>query len=94
MSISAWKPDHRIRTVSFDADHLIVALLDGRTVSAPLARYPRLQEASLPQLAAWEIIGGGHGIHWPQLDEDLSIEGLLAGCPAPARCGTPENTEA
>ncbi|MGV7207967.1 DUF2442 domain-containing protein [Oxalobacteraceae bacterium A2-2] len=94
MNTSAWKPDHRIRTVSFDADNLIVALLDGRTISAPLAWYPRLQEASQPQLAAWEIIGAGHGIHWPQLDEDLSIEGLLAGYPAPARRSPPENTEA
>lgn len=64
-----------------DSD-LIVDLMDGRTISVPLAWYPRLASASSEQRANWEICGGGYGIHWPQIDEDLSTEGLLRGAPA------------
>ena len=56
---------------------------DGRTISVPLAWYPRLLHASKEQLSNWKIAGGGYGIHWPDLDEDLSTEGLLRGAPAP-----------
>jgi hypothetical protein len=70
--------------VAFDADRLIVDLMDGRTISVPLAWYPRLHAATPDQRARWEIAGGGYGIHWPEIDEDLSTEGLLRGAPAPS----------
>ncbi len=58
---------------------LIVELVDGRTVSVPLVWFPRLSQASKEQLDNWELLGDGEGIHWPDVDEDLSIAGLLAG---------------
>jgi hypothetical protein len=60
-------------------DTLIVELVDGRTISAPLVWFPRLAHASNEQLENWELLGDGEGIHWPEIDEDLSIYGLLAG---------------
>ena len=69
--------------VTTTSDALAVDLADGRTVTAPLAWYPRLLHASKEQLANWKIAGGGYGIHWADLDEDLSTEGLLRGAPAP-----------
>ena len=75
--------DVRVRAVTIDADVLSVALMDGRTISVPLAWYPRLLAGTLEQRAVWGVAGGGYGIHWPQLDEDLSTEGLLAGARAP-----------
>jgi hypothetical protein len=74
--------DERIRQVSFTAEFLTVDLMDGRRISTPLAWYPRLVAASPQQLEDWEIVGGGQGVHWEQLDEDLSVEGMLRGCPA------------
>jgi hypothetical protein len=62
---------------------LSVELLDGRTIKVPLAWYPKLLHATAQQRDNWEICGGGFGIHWPDLDEDLSTEGLLRGAPAP-----------
>jgi hypothetical protein len=56
-----------------------VDLLDGRTISAPLVWFPRLLQAKKEQLENWELLGDGEGIHWPELDEDLSVAGLLAG---------------
>lgn len=64
-------------------DALVVDLANGRTISVPLVWYPRLLEASPLQRANWRIAGAGFGIHWPELDEDLSSEGLLRGSPAP-----------
>jgi len=61
-----------------DAD-LIVELLDGRAISAPLIWFPRLSEATQQQRSNWELLGDGEGIHWPELDEDLSVAGLLSG---------------
>ncbi len=58
---------------------LIVELVDGRTISAPLVWFPRLAKASKEQLDNWELLGEGEGIHWPEVDEDLSIDGLLVG---------------
>ncbi|MBA1445567.1 MAG: DUF2442 domain-containing protein [gamma proteobacterium endosymbiont of Lamellibrachia anaximandri] len=58
---------------------LIVELVDGRTVTAPLIWFPRLSKASVEQLQKWELLGDGEGIHWPEIDEDLSVAGLLAG---------------
>ena len=75
--------DIRVRDISITADELSVALMDGRTITVPLAWYPRLADATPEQRAHWEISGAGYGIHWPDLDEDLSTEGLLRGAPAP-----------
>ena len=60
-------------------DTLSVDLNDGRTISVPLGWYPRLVEASLEEREHWRLIGGGEGIHWEDLDEDISVEGLVAG---------------
>jgi len=61
---------------------LVVELRDGRMVSVPLAWYPRLAEGSPRERRRWELLGPGIGIHWPDLDEDISIEGLLQGLPS------------
>jgi hypothetical protein len=74
--------DERVLDVRFDEHSLIVDLMDGRTISAPLAWYPRLLNATPDQRAYWETCGGGYAIHWPDVDEDLSTEGLLRGIPA------------
>jgi hypothetical protein len=58
---------------------IVVNLLDGRTISAPLIWFPRLSKADAKQLGNWELLGDGEGIHWPELDEDLSVAGLLMG---------------
>jgi len=60
-------------------DTLTVELSDGRTLSVPLDWYPRLMHGTPEERQDWELIGEGDGIHWPELDEDLSVEGLLAG---------------
>ena len=73
----------RVRDVHCTEDTLSVDLIDGRTIIVPLAWYPRLLYALPEQRANWEICGGGYGIHWPEIDEDLSTEGLLRGAPAP-----------
>ncbi len=75
--------DIRVRDVIVSEDELTVALMDGRTISVPLAWYPRLAAGQPEQRSHWEIAGGGYGIHWPELDEDLSTEGLLAGARPP-----------
>jgi hypothetical protein len=74
--------DIRVKSVSLDDERLTVELMDGRAVAVPLAWYPRLAGATASERAAWVIAGGGYGIHWPQLDEDLSTDGLLRGAPA------------
>jgi len=83
MSISDIKPGERVKDVHFTEDSLSVDLMDGRTISVPLAWYPRLLHASADQRNNWEVCGGGFGLHWPDIDEDLSTEGLLRGAPAP-----------
>jgi len=83
MSISDSKPGERVKNVHFTEDSLSVDLMDGRTISVPLAWYPRLLHASDKQRKNWKIGGAGFGIHWPDIDEDLSTEGLLRGAPAP-----------
>ena len=85
MNISARVTDERVLDVRFDDASLIVDLMDGRTISAPLAWYPRLFQATHEQRNRWEKAGAGYGIHWPDIDEDLSTEALLRGSPAPAR---------
>ena len=72
-----------VQSVRVTDDTLGVDLSDGRTISAPLAWYPRLLNATDEERNVWEVAGGGHGIHWPRIDEDLSVEGLLRGAPAP-----------
>jgi hypothetical protein len=74
--------DLRVKAVSLDADRLSVELMDGRAISVPLAWYPRLANATPEQRARWELAGGGYGVHWPEIDEDLSTEGMLRGAPA------------
>lgn len=74
--------DERVAEVCFDDDRLIVDLMDGRTIAAPLAWFPRLLAATPEHRAKWEQARGGYGLHWPELDEDLSTEGLLRGAPA------------
>jgi hypothetical protein len=83
MGILALTADERVSAVAFTADALSVSLMDGRTISVPLAWYPRLLHATEEQRKNWKIAGGGYGIHWPDLDEDLSTQGLLRGAPAP-----------
>ena len=83
MGILALAADERVSTVSFPADAISVVLKDGRTITIPLAWYPRLFAATAAQRENWRIAGGGYGIQWPELDEDLSTEGLLRGAPAP-----------
>jgi len=83
MGILAVNADERVKNVVVGDDSLSVDLMDGRTITVPLAWYPRLATATPEQLARWETAGAGYGIHWPDLDEDLSTEGLLRGAPAP-----------
>src|SRR5438552_15187003 len=67
------------RSVTVTDDNLIVRLQDGRVVSVPIEWYPRLAEGSATERRRWELIGPGVGIHWPDLDEDISVGGLLRG---------------
>jgi len=72
----------RAQNVTVTDESLIVELSDGRTISAPLAWYPRLLNGVAEERNNWRLIGGGEGIHWPALDEDLSVESLAAGRPS------------
>jgi len=83
MGILALTADERVAEVSFSEDSLCVALRDGRKISVPLTWFPKLLQATPQQRTNWQVAGGGYGIHWPELDEDLSTEGLLRGAPAP-----------
>jgi uncharacterized protein DUF2442 len=82
MSFSASSADERVLDVRFTEDTISVNLRDGRVITVPLVWYPRLLDATAAQRNNWKIAGGGYGIHWPDLDEDLSTEGLLRGAPA------------
>ena len=68
--------------VTVTDDTLVVDLVDGRSVSVPLPWYPRLAHGAPAERANWRLIGRGEGIHWPDLDEDISVAGLLAGRPS------------
>lgn len=83
MNTLAVAADERVRGVEVTEDALTVALMDGRSISVPLAWYPRLLHANDAQRRNWQVAGGGYGIHWPDIDEDLSVAGLLRGAPAP-----------
>lgn len=77
--------DELIKNVKIDENLITVDLMDGRIISVPLVWYPSLMNATPEQLMNWEIAGGGYGIHWPDLDEDLSTEGFLRGAPSPKK---------
>jgi hypothetical protein len=83
MGILALDADERVSQVKVSEKTLTVTLRDGRAISVPLTWYPKLFNASPSQRKNWRIAGGGYGIHWPEIDEDLSTEGLLRGAPAP-----------
>jgi hypothetical protein len=84
MNTLAHQVNERVEAVHFTRDSLVVDLMDGRSISVPLTWYPRLLKATPKQRASWEICGGGYGIHWPEIDEDLNTEGLLRGARAPS----------
>lgn len=90
MKISPTNAGERVADVRFDDDTMSVDLADGRTITVPLAWYPRLLDATPAQRQKWQLCGAGFGIHWPDIDEDLSTQGLLEGAPAPRR---PEATK-
>jgi uncharacterized protein DUF2442 len=77
MPTSAVKYDATAVDAKVMDDRLIVILADGRELAAPLAWFPRLLDASDDQRRNWRLIGGGHGIHWPDVDEDISVASLL-----------------
>ena len=80
MSISGTELSEAVaQGVTTGDEALIVDLADARTIAVPLAWFPRLAHGTLSERANWRLIGGGVGIHWPDLDEDISVESLLAG---------------
>ena len=82
MSIAV-STDTRLKEVSVTQELITFSLVDGRVVSVPLAWSWRLSEATPAQRIKFEIIGDGYGVHWPDVDEDLCVEGMLHGVPAP-----------
>jgi len=85
MSSSLPSVEPRAKEVRVTDDELCVLLADGRRISVPLTWYPRLLRATPQQRSRFEILGEGQGIHWPEIDEDLSVDGLLRGT-KPAGC--------
>jgi hypothetical protein len=83
MAISAVRLDPRVADVRCSETELEIVLRDGRRFAAPLSWYPRLASATLAQRAHWEPAAAGHGVHWPDIDEDLSVEGIMGGNRAP-----------
>lgn len=80
MSTSVIEPRQAAaQRVRVTGEALAVDLADGRTITVPLAWFPRLAHGSREERSSWRLIGGGSGIHWPDLDEDISVESLLAG---------------
>ena len=73
----------KIKEIEITEDTITAVLIDGRTISVPLVWSWRLSEATLEQRANYELIGDGEGVHWPDIDEDISAEGMLYGMPAP-----------
>ena len=82
MSFSASAADECVLGVEFTDYALSVSLRDGRIITVPVAWYPRLLDATPAQRKNWKIAGGGYGIHWPDLDEDISARGMFQGIPA------------
>ena len=83
MNTVALVVEPRISDLRITEAEITAYLIDGRTISVPLAWSWRLSEATPSQRNHWELIGDGIGIHWPEVDEDISIEGMLYGAPAP-----------
>ena len=83
MNTAAQIQEVRIKDITVTEDAITAQLMDGRTISVPLVWSWRLSEATPKQRANWKIIGDGHGVHWPDIDEDISAEGMLHGIPAP-----------
>ena len=83
MRTSGPRAGEKIKAIRMDEDTLTVDLADGRTVITPLAWYPRLLHATPAQRNNFIVSGAGYGIHWPDVDEDLSVHGMLAGVAAP-----------
>ncbi|HEC15375.1 MAG TPA: DUF2442 domain-containing protein [Sedimenticola sp.] len=79
MSTLAVETHPLAQSVEFTEDDLIVSLVDGRKIIVPLVWFPRMAEATKAQLENFELLGDGEGIHWPEIDEDLSVTGLLRG---------------
>jgi hypothetical protein len=79
---TAVNSDAQIQSVRVTSDEIIANLVDGRVISVPLAWSWRLSEATPKQRARFRLIGAGQGIHWPEIDEDISVEGMLNGVPA------------
>ncbi len=82
MSSFMFKVQPKAMTIVCSDDELRVSLTDGRTLTVPIAWFPRLAHASSSERAEYELLGDGEGIHWPQVDEDISVAGLLAGQPS------------
>ena len=72
----------RIKNIEWSEDALVLDLNDGRTISVPVMWYPRLLNGTIKERNNWRLIGNGEGIHWPDLDEDISIENIIAGKPS------------
>jgi hypothetical protein len=90
MGTLALAADERVVGVDITEDALSVALMDGRIITVPLVWYPKLLGATEAERNNWLVSSGGYGIHWPDIDEDLSTEGLLRGAPAPRRQSAPK----
>ena len=82
MPVSEYDENIRARDVRVTENSLTVRLVDGRSISAPLEWYPRLHRATPEERANWRLIGDGHGIHWPDVDEDISTIMLIEGLPS------------
>ena len=82
MSTSTLASSPRAVSAEITDDTLTISLVDGRVVSVPISWYPRLSNALPEHRGVWKFIGGGHGIHWPELDEDISVENVLFGQPS------------
>lgn len=82
MSALVIEPQARAQRVSITDEELIVELDDGRTISVPLAWFPRLLHGTPEERTNWRLIGEGEGIHWPDLDEDIEVRHLLLGIPS------------
>lgn len=76
------KADPRITTIRVTDESIVAELADGRTIGVPLAWSWRLAEATPEQRANWRLTGSGEGVHWPDIDEDISVRGMLDGVPA------------
>ena len=74
--------EHRIKQIEVTEDTITAYLIDGRVISVPLAWSWRLSDATVEQRITWELIGNGQGVHWPDIDEDISANGMLTGIPA------------